>query len=101
VKNLDFARIARVVAETLRRDFENIRIIDVKAALDHDRDGDEILRIEVIFDGRLKNKDAKHLAGAVRRLRPALEGADADLFPLLSFVSRTDYERGLSRGEAR
>jgi hypothetical protein len=32
------------------------------------------------------------MASAVRRLRPALEEIDIDLFPLLSFVSKVDYE---------
>ncbi len=100
MKELNFGQIGNVVAERLSRDFENITIIDVKVAPDVDRDGEDILRIEVVFEGELKGRDIKQVAGAVRRLRPALREIDADLFPLLSFVSRVDYGRGRVRGEA-
>lgn len=100
MKQLDFERIGHVVAERLRRRFENITIIEVKVSPDIDRDGEDILRIEVVFEGELKGHDVKQVAGAARHLRPALKEIDADLFPLLSFVSRVDYGRGRLRGEA-
>jgi len=97
VRKFDSDRIASVVTKKLSRDFENIKIIDVNVARDVDRDGDEILRIEVVFEGTLKGSD---VASAARRLRPALaEETDEDLFPLLSFVSKVDYDRG-RRSEA-
>lgn len=97
VKQEDADRIAKVVAKRLGRDFANIEILRVDVTQDSDRDGDEILRIEVVFEGDLKGPD---VASAARRLRPALEEIDADMFPLLSFVSKVDYDRGRKRGEA-
>lgn len=96
----DADRIADIVTTTLSRHFENIKIIHVDVAPDRDRDGEEILRIQVVFDGVVKGKDAASIAGAARHLRPALEEIDADVFPLLSFVSKLDYERGRGRCEA-
>ena len=96
MKKVNSDRIAAIVAKKLSRDFENIKIIHVNVALDVDRDGDEILRIEVVFEGILKGPE---VASAARRLRPALEEIDEDLYPLLSFVSKVDYDRG-RRGEA-
>jgi len=97
VKNFNPDRIATIVADTLGRHFENIKIIHVDVAKDRDRDDEEILRIQVVFDGVVKAKDAANIAGAARRLRPALEEIDADIFPLLSFVSKLDYERARRR----
>ena len=97
MRKIDSDHIADVVAEKLGRDFESIKILKVNVAQDVDRDGDEILRIEVVFEGKLKGAD---LASASRRLRPALEEIDGDLYPLLSFVSKVDYDRGRSTGEA-
>lgn len=88
-------RIEAEIADVLGRDFQHIRILEVKVAQDLDRDGNDLLRIQVIFEGRLKGRDIKHAASAVRRLRPTLEKFDGDdLLPLLSFVSKLDYERG-------
>jgi hypothetical protein len=92
MKKLDADRVAETVAETLGPDFESIDIIKVNVSPGTDPDGNDLLRIEVVFDGTLRRADARHIASAVRRLRPALEELDIDLFPLLSFVSKLDYE---------
>jgi hypothetical protein len=90
-------RISKIVAETLSQRFDDIDIHTVNVRRDLDRDGDALLRIEVVFVGKLRGAD---VAGAARYLRPALEEVDADLYPLLSFVSKVDYDRGRSKGEA-
>jgi hypothetical protein len=97
MKKFDSDKIAATVSDTLSRHFENIKIIKVKVEQDQDHDGEDILRIQVVFDGVVKGKDAASVAGAARYLRPALEKIDADVFPLLSFVSKLDYERGRGR----
>jgi hypothetical protein len=97
VKKFESDKIAATVADTLRRHFESIKIVRVDVARDQDHEGEEILRIQVVFDGVVKAKDAASIAGAARYLRPALEKIDADIFPLLSFVSKLDYERGRGR----
>src|SRR5262245_56521487 len=97
VKKFDPDKVADIVTEVLGRDFEKIRILKVNVTPDHDPDGNDILSIQVVFEGALKGADTRHAAGAVRRLRPALEEIDVDMFPSLSFVSRLDYERGHGR----
>lgn len=94
MRKINTEKIAATVSETLGKLFKNIEIVDVFVRPDHDRDGDEILRIEVIFKGVLKEADGKHVAGAARALRPVLEDEIDDLYPLLSFVSKVDYDRG-------
>jgi hypothetical protein len=96
-KKLDANRVASVVGKTLSRDFESIDIVAVHVTEDLDRDGQEMLRIEVVFEGDLRGDDALRVAGAARRLRPVLEEIDTDLYPLLSFVSKVDYDRGHRR----
>jgi hypothetical protein len=97
VKKFDQDKVADIVADVLGRDFEKVKILKVNVTPDQDRDGNDILRIQIVFEGSLKGADARHAAGAVRRLRPALEEIDVDMFPLLSFVSKLDYERGRGR----
>jgi hypothetical protein len=94
MRKLDADKVAETVATTLAPDFQSIRFLRVNVSPGTDPDGNDLLRIEVVYDGTLKREDARHLASAVRRLRPALEEIDVELFPLLSFVSRLDYESG-------
>ena len=88
---LDMEQVADVVAKVLCDKFVSIKIIDVKASRDLNRDGDDILQITIVFDGKLKSADAKLVAGAARHIRPELHKINADLFPLVSFVSKLDY----------
>jgi hypothetical protein len=91
----DLTPIKRIVAQTLRRDFDHIRIIDVEVHEGVDSDGDEVLRINVIFEGTPRDLDAKKLSGAVRHLRPKLDKIHPAL-PLLSFISKADRDRRAS-----
>jgi hypothetical protein len=100
MKKIDAKQVEARITETLRHYFENIRIVAAHVAQDLDQDGEEILLVEVVFEGDLKESDARRVAGAARHLRPVLEKSDADLFPLLSFVSKADYEREHGRSAA-
>lgn len=97
MKKFDADKVAETVAETLGPDFESIKIAKVNVSPGTDPDGNDLLRIEIVFDGILKRADARHIASAVRRLRPALKEIEIDLFPLLTFVSKLDYENERKR----
>jgi hypothetical protein len=92
----NLASIKRIVAQTLRRDFERIRILDVEIQEDVDFDGEDVLRINVIFEGTSKDLNAKKLSGAVRLLRPKLDKIHESAFPLLSFISKADHDKRAS-----
>lgn len=92
MRHFDYEAIAKAVSDTLSKDFRIIKIVNVNVTSDIDCDGEQVLRIEVVFDGALK-RDAKHLVSAVRKLRPELSKLHADLFPLLSFVSILDKQK--------
>jgi hypothetical protein len=92
---IDIARIESAVARELRAIFDTIEIVKVTVTPDADRDGNEMLRVEIIFNGELRDTDARNIAGASRRIMPAIDSIveDDDLYPLLSFVSKLDYDR--------
>lgn len=88
-------KIAKVVTETLAADFDNnVRIIDVRVLDDVDFDGDDVLRIEVVFSGSHKDVDAKKISGAVRHVRPKLTDLGERAFPLFSFISQREANAG-------
>lgn len=91
MRNLD--KIREAVRATLSRDFASVRIIDIRIHEDVDADGDEMLRIDVIFEGSPKDVDAKKLSGVVRHLRPRLNDLSESAFPLLSFISAAEASR--------
>lgn len=97
----DAKKLSEAITRVLGEHFDNIEIVDVVVFPDRDRDGDQILRVEVVFSGDLKGSDAKKIAGASRWIRPTLdELVGDDIYPLLSFVSKVENERGHKR-EAR
>jgi hypothetical protein len=79
--------IGEVVKDTLRTDFDGIEIVDVRVAREEDSDGDEILRIDVVFEG---SRNARHLSAAVRHVRPKLIAIGEQAFPLFSFITAKD-----------
>ena len=88
---MDYEKISEVIAETLSKDFENIKIVQVDVAKDLDRDGDVILRINVVFEGDRANLGAINIASPVRRLRPAFKDMGEIPFPLLAFIASNEY----------
>ena len=86
-------RIKHIVTEVLSREFRSVRIVDVRVHEDVDPEYDNILRIDVIFEGRPKDLDARKLSGAVRTLRPRLNAIHESAIPLLSFISKADDRR--------
>jgi hypothetical protein len=89
----DLNSIRKIVIETLARQFAHVPVLDVQVHEDVDSDGDEVLRIDVIFEGSLQGLDAHKLLGVGRYLRPALEAIDESALPLLSFISKADMPR--------
>jgi len=89
--------IKKAVIETLAGHFNRVRILKVNIKKDVDVDGDDLLRIDVVFDGVSKDLNAEKLLGTVRRLRPKLNEIHESAIPLLSFVSQADYNARDSR----
>jgi hypothetical protein len=79
--------ISEVVMKTLKQDFNNIEFIDAKVHYDVDFEGDDILRIEVVFKGSPKKVDTTGLSSVVRHIRPKLKAIEEQAFPLFSFIS--------------
>ncbi|MBO9100017.1 MULTISPECIES: hypothetical protein [unclassified Rhizobium] len=82
--------IRKVIEDTLASDFKNVKILRVMVDRDVDFDGDHVLNVEVVFEGKPLHIDARMISGAIRHVRPHLEKLGEKAFPLMSFVSRRD-----------
>jgi hypothetical protein len=91
---MEMDKIAKVVKATLAADFGKVKILKVKVEKALDSDGQEILRIYVIFEGESKDLDAGAVSGAVRHIRPKLSKMGFDEFPLFSFIADSDVGAG-------
>lgn len=87
----DEKKMSEMIVGILSKSFDEVKILDVKIHKEVDSDDDEVLRIDVLFEGTRKNVDARKLAGAVRQVRPRLiEEFKERAFPLFSFISQGD-----------
>lgn len=83
-------RIAKLVGKTLSGEFGNIRIVSVNVRSSIDFDDEEVLNIDIVFEGTPKDLDARKISGAVRHVRPVLSEIGETAFPILSFISQAD-----------
>lgn len=86
--------IEAIVSDVLADDFNKAKIVHISVRKDFDASGDEILWIEVVYDGAYTDIDPKKIGGAVRRVRPRLSAVGETAFPLFSFISKRDLNAG-------
>ena len=83
-ENQELKGIIRAVLEEI---FGAARIGNVYVASAYDEDGDEILRVKVVFDGTEEQFDARKASSVVRHMRPRLATIGEQAFPIISYVS--------------
>lgn len=85
--------LREIIRSVLNDRFPDAKIARVAIKSDVDRDGDDILRVVVVLEGRPSQLDRKALVGFVRHLRSRLEEVNREEFPVLSFVSRSEAKQ--------
>jgi hypothetical protein len=100
-RKLDTGKLASAIARALRRDFEGIDIVDVWVAEGVDQYGEDLLRVQVVFEGDLQDGDIWHVVHAPQRLDPILDRIGTDLYPVIDFVAKSDYDRECKRRARR
>ncbi len=93
-KTVDIEKIHDVVLNNIKKDFNNVEIFDVDVVRDIDFDGDEVLRITVVFHGTPKDLLTDSVSGAARHIRPKLNEIGERAFPIFSFISKKELEAG-------
>ena len=101
-------KVAAIVGQELSQRFAGQLVFDpitVIPAVDEygDGDGEEYLRVMIVFEGDQDALDARWTSGLIRRIRPKLFDAGIMAFPSLSFVEKSEWprlERSLKRASA-
>jgi len=82
--------VEKAILDTVSKDFSNVKILNVIVDSDVDFDGDEILRVQVIFDGSPRDLEPSVVTKSIRQIRPILSSFDVFAFPSMSFISAKD-----------
>ena len=80
-------RLEEIVRSLFVDRFPGVQIDDVVIRSDTDNDGDKILRIAVVLASAVESLNGDNLLGFARLLRPKLEAADVNEFPVMSFIA--------------
>jgi hypothetical protein len=85
-------RLETEISRIARTKFVDAEVESVHVTPDWDADGDPILRIRIVLS-TAGAFDAVKAKGLTRDIFPALKDGAEGVFPILSFVSKTDYAR--------
>ncbi|MDE0304198.1 MAG: hypothetical protein OXI87_04835 [Albidovulum sp.] len=87
---LEQEEVTEIVSNLFHERFKNVEIISVDINEDTDADGDEILRVKVVFSADGDRLDSSLTSGFLRYLRPKLSELGIERFPVMSFISMQD-----------
>jgi hypothetical protein len=88
----DIAKIEDTLLGTLSRAFPKVRIVSVSVREESDWLDDDVLRIDVVFEGDPAGIGGRKLARIVRYVRPQLADLGERGFPLFSFIAKSEVE---------
>lgn len=89
-EQLDGAK--RILEEVLRKRFEDIALDSIEMKPEFDSDGDEILRVWVVFDDTVKRIHPEKTLDLVHLVRPRLtREAGTDVYPLISYTVKSEW----------
>lgn len=91
--NFDSETVLKIVEEILSDRLGSIEIKSVEITPDVDFDGDDILRVEVVFLSETKWIPPEATRGLIRRIRPKLSDVGEYAFPIMSFIADSEMKR--------
>jgi hypothetical protein len=88
----DTKRLTKVIKDAVAAEFDKGRILDVRIGEETYFDDDDILRVEILFEGTERDIDVRNIANLTEKIRKKLlERVNETAFPVISFISRSDF----------
>lgn len=84
-------QVKRVFRAVVDRQFPLADIVTVDVREDTDFEDKDVLRVTVVFDSG-DQFDVRAASGFVRHVRPALEEIDEHRFPIMSYMTKEDWD---------
>ena len=90
----DLDRVADLVAQALAKRFSREEFVfgPIVVTPDFDWDGDEILWIQIVFDGDQDNLDPGWTGSLGELISPGMKEIGVTAFPLTSFIEKSEWE---------
>ncbi|MCA8906401.1 MAG: hypothetical protein KDA49_18185 [Rhodospirillaceae bacterium] len=87
-------QVKAIFRSVLEERFDDVEIVSVDIEPGFDHDGDPILNVRVIFDGKRKVVDGHKVASFWRHLRSRLdqEGRTDVPFPVISYIAKSEWK---------
>ena len=86
--------IKDIIEAVIRERLSSDVVHKVVVTSDEDADGDAVLRVAVVLEGKHSDLDREKVVGLIRHLRSKLEDSEdraaAQAFPILSFMSKNE-----------
>ena len=86
----DTESIKEAIESVVKTRFEEGQIVSVSVQPDVDADGEDILRVRIVFNANRPTLDAELASSLIRHLRLKIEEIGETAFPIMSFVSKAD-----------
>ena len=87
------SQLEKTAREFLGHNFQGLKIVDVIVNKRIDYDNDEVIDLNVIYDGKFRAADVRSMSSAVWLFREQLEKIGETAFPLFSFISSDEVPR--------
>lgn len=85
-------RILETIKSVVEQQLAPAQVVDVSVREDVDHVGDEILRIEIVFEVEGDRLDPERVLGLARHLREPLEKLHEERFPVFSFMKPDELD---------
>ena len=79
-------RIFEIVKSVVEQQLAPAHVVDVTVREDVDHEGDEILKVEIVFEIEGDRLDPEHVLGLARHLREPLGKIQEERFPVFTFM---------------
>lgn len=85
--------IKAVIESVIRERLAGTTITEIRVVEDEDYEGDQILRVMIVFDSSKGMPESHKMSGLARHLRSKLDEADAFSHPIFRFISQSDAKK--------
>ena len=94
ISEQDLSKVGDIVARALAKRFSPEEFIfdPIVVKPDFDQDGDEILWIQIVFDGDQDNLDPSWTVRMFEFIDPELEELGITAYPITSFIEKSEWE---------
>ena len=79
-----------MIADTIRALLHSGKVVRIETRREESMDGDEVLRVKVIFDNKKKTLDAREMSSITRAVRKSMLDLNDAALPYFSYIAKSE-----------